>query len=156
MARGAALSLGTLFDAADGQAEARSLLDKLQRLHTEDSRHADSAPPFFRSEEERAAFEQNHALPEWVPYQPEAGETVRAWLGIDSGSTTTKFVLMAEDETLLDAFYAPNQGVSRENIALSAFHAVAKQTIGGLAQGLEIQRPVAFEGGPLTFNPTLV
>ena len=49
-----------------------------------------------------------------------------------------------------------NQGVSRENIALSAFHAVAKQTIGGLAQGLEIQRPVAFEGGPLTFNPTLV
>ena len=110
MARGAALSLGTLFDAADGQAEVRTLLDKLQRLHTEDSRHADSAPPFFRSEEERAAFEQNHALPEWVPYQPEAGETVRAWLGIDSGSTTTKFVLLAEDETLLDAFYAPNQG----------------------------------------------
>ena len=110
MARGAALSLGTLFDAADGQAEVRTLLDKLQRLHTEDSRHADSAPPFFRSEEEKAAFEQNHALPEWLSYQPEAGETVRAWLGIDSGSTTTKFVLLAEDETLLDAFYAPNQG----------------------------------------------
>ena len=46
-----------------------------------------------------------------------------------------------------------NQGVSKENLALSAFHAIAKQTIGGLAQGLEIKKPVAFEGGPLTFNP---
>lgn len=49
-----------------------------------------------------------------------------------------------------------NQGVSREDLALSAFHAIAKQTIGGLAQGLDIRKPVAFEGGPLTFNPTLI
>jgi activator of 2-hydroxyglutaryl-CoA dehydratase len=31
-----------------------------------------------------------------------------------------------------------NQGVSKEDLALSTFHAIAKQTIGGLAQGLEI------------------
>jgi predicted CoA-substrate-specific enzyme activase len=49
-----------------------------------------------------------------------------------------------------------NQGVSREDLALSALHAIARQTIGGLAQGLEISPPVVFEGGPLTFNPTLV
>ena len=49
-----------------------------------------------------------------------------------------------------------NQGVAKEDLALSALHAVAKQTIGGLAQGLEITRPVAFEGGPLTFDPMLV
>ena len=49
-----------------------------------------------------------------------------------------------------------NQGVGREDIARSAFHAVAKQTIGGLAQGLEIRPPVIFEGGPLTFNPQLI
>lgn len=49
-----------------------------------------------------------------------------------------------------------NQGVSREDIALSTFHAIAKQTIGGLAQGMEIHPPVIFEGGPLTFNPVLV
>ena len=49
-----------------------------------------------------------------------------------------------------------NQGVAKEDLALSAFHAIAKQTIGGLAQGLEIKAPVAFEGGPLTFNPVLV
>ena len=49
-----------------------------------------------------------------------------------------------------------NQGVSKEDLALSSFHAIAKQTIGGLAQGLDIHPPVIFEGGPLTFNPTLV
>lgn len=40
-----------------------------------------------------------------------------------------------------------NQGAAKEDLALSAFHAIAKQTIGGLAQGLEIKKPVAFEGG---------
>ncbi len=49
-----------------------------------------------------------------------------------------------------------NQGVPKEDLALSSFHAIAKQTIGGLAQGLSIQKPLVFEGGPLTFNPTLV
>ncbi len=49
-----------------------------------------------------------------------------------------------------------NQGIAKEDLALSAFHAIAKQTIGGLAQGLEIKPPVAFEGGPLTFHKTLV
>jgi len=49
-----------------------------------------------------------------------------------------------------------NQGGLVRDIALSTFHAIAKQTIGGLAQGLEIKPPVVFEGGPLTFNPTLI
>ncbi len=49
-----------------------------------------------------------------------------------------------------------NQGVRREDLALSTFHAVARQTIGGLAQGLEIVPPVIFQGGPLTFNHTLL
>ena len=48
------------------------------------------------------------------------------------------------------------QGAERSDIALSTFHAIAKQTIGGLSQGLELTAPIIFEGGPLTFNPTLV
>lgn len=49
-----------------------------------------------------------------------------------------------------------SQGARIEDIALSTFHAIAKQTIGGLSQGLELQAPIIFEGGPLTFNPTLI
>lgn len=48
------------------------------------------------------------------------------------------------------------QGAERADIALSVFHAVAKQTIGGLSQGLELTAPVIFEGGPLTFNDRLI
>lgn len=48
------------------------------------------------------------------------------------------------------------QGALRSDIALSTFHAVAKQTIGGLSQGLDLTPPIIFEGGPLTFNPKLV
>ena len=49
-----------------------------------------------------------------------------------------------------------NQGVPKEDIALSTFHAIARQTIGGLAQGLSFQPAVLFEGGPLTFNSVLI
>ena len=49
-----------------------------------------------------------------------------------------------------------NQGAARDDIARSALHAVAKQTIGGLAQGLKIHPPVVFVGGPLTFMPELI
>lgn len=49
-----------------------------------------------------------------------------------------------------------NNGASREDISLSTFHAVAKQIIGGLAQGKKIEAPVLFGGGPFTFNPMLV
>jgi len=48
------------------------------------------------------------------------------------------------------------QGADHEDIALSTFHAIAKQTICGLSQGLSFVPPVVFEGGPFTFNPSLV
>ena len=49
-----------------------------------------------------------------------------------------------------------NNGVSKCDLALSAFHAIVKQTLGGLAQGLDVRAPIVFMGGPLTFNPRLI
>lgn len=45
--------------------------------------------------------------------------------------------------------------VSKEDIAASIFHAVAVQTVVTLAHGCDIQTPVLFCGGPLTFIPAL-
>ncbi|MCC8104817.1 MAG: acyl-CoA dehydratase activase [Clostridiales bacterium] len=70
----------------------------------------DPSKPYFSLEEEKERFLKRHTLEECTPYQPQAGETVRAYLGIDSGSTTTKFVLMDEEENILDSFYSPNEG----------------------------------------------
>ena len=49
-----------------------------------------------------------------------------------------------------------NQGVATDDIALSCLHALAKQTIGGLAQGMVIAPPVLFAGGPFFFIPSLL
>lgn len=46
-----------------------------------------------------------------------------------------------------------NQGVARSDLALSAFHAIAKQTIGGLAQGLDIRKPLSLKEARLRFIP---
>ena len=47
------------------------------------------------------------------------------------------------------------KNATRQDIAASIFHAVAVQTVVTLAHGCDIQAPVLFCGGPLTFMPTL-
>lgn len=47
------------------------------------------------------------------------------------------------------------KNVSRADIAASVFHAVAVQVVVTLAHGCDINPPVAFCGGPLTFLPSL-
>ena len=48
-----------------------------------------------------------------------------------------------------------SQGVSREDVAASVFHAVATQVITALSRGRDIKTKVLFGGGPLTFFPEL-
>ena len=111
IAYGAALSLDGMFAGNSSWYMPKHYLELLEnpelRAHLQAS--ADG-PLFFESEEEHRAFNEHHQLPEFTPYVPQKGETVHAYLGIDSGSTTTKFVLMDEDENILDSFYAPNEG----------------------------------------------
>lgn len=45
-----------------------------------------------------------------------------------------------------------NQGVSKNDIAASIYHAVVNQTVAGLAQGRKIAGKVMFLGGPLYYN----
>ena len=111
IAYGAALSLDGMFAGNSSWYMPKHYLDLLEnpelRAHLQAS--ADG-PLFFESEEEHRAFNERHQLPEFTPYVPQKGETIHAYLGIDSGSTTTKFVLIDEDENILDSFYAPNEG----------------------------------------------
>ncbi len=48
-----------------------------------------------------------------------------------------------------------NQGARKEDLACSIYHAVANQTISGLAQGRDIAGKVVYLGGPLSFNSEL-
>ena len=111
IAYGAALSLDGMFAGNSSWYMPKHYLDLLENPELRAHLQASSdGPLFFESEEEHRAFNERHQPPEFTPYVPQKGETVHAYLGIDSGSTTTKFVLMDEDENLLDSFYAPNEG----------------------------------------------
>ena len=65
--------------------------------------------PLFDSREEYDAFSERHAKAT-VPFTDIATYTGGAWLGIDCGSTTTKLVLLSENNEVLYSYYASNQG----------------------------------------------
>ena len=109
VARGAALSIGETTDAADARID---IAESIARLESP-SLHGVSlsqVEPFFSSAAECATFRVRHALPPQEGVMPEPGTAVRAFLGIDCGSTTTKLALIDEEENLLWSFYASNDG----------------------------------------------
>ena len=109
VARGTALALDELFP---GEDDAMTLEQALARLDAapDPSRTADPGRPFFGGAAEREAFFRRHAMQLRQPEEPPAGTVLRGYLGIDSGSTTSKFVFMDERERVTDTFYANNQG----------------------------------------------
>jgi predicted CoA-substrate-specific enzyme activase len=66
-------------------------------------------PPMFHSAEEYAQFRQRHAA-HAVPRAPMADARGPCFVGIDSGSTTTKVALIDADGRLLHSHYGPNMG----------------------------------------------
>ena len=112
IAYGAALSLCTMFSEKEQSYLAGELAERLEESQKAGKTGEESrTKPFFSSPRERDAFLERHRLPDAIqPPEPHPGQTVRAYLGIDSGSTTTKLVLIDENEQLLDSFYAPNEG----------------------------------------------
>ena len=69
-----------------------------------------SQPPLFTSREEYEAFRTRHAKAA-VPRVPfEADYAAPVHIGIDSGSTTVKLVVIDEDERILFTDYRPNLG----------------------------------------------
>ena len=120
IATGAALSLKEMF-AGSKKVAVADILKKLEQIQQQKEEakkngtnisleNEEKARPFFASVEEKAAFEKAHEKKKITWKKPQKGEVVRGYLGIDAGSTTTKFVLLSDNEEILDSFYAPNEG----------------------------------------------
>ncbi len=86
--------------------------------------------PLFDSEEDYEEFMRRHAEA-GVPERDIASYEGGAWLGIDCGSTTTKLVLLAEDEAILYSYYASNRGAPVEIVKeqLERIYALAGERI---------------------------
>ena len=69
--------------------------------------------PLFNNREEYDEFAQRHSKAQ-VPQKDIASYSGNAYLGIDCGSTTTKLVLLAEDDSILYSYYASNRGAPVE------------------------------------------
>ncbi len=69
-----------------------------------------SRPSLVTSEREKAEFIRAHAAPAFVSPTFGPGETVRAYLGIDGGSTSTKAVLLDEQGELVRSAYRLSVG----------------------------------------------
>ena len=83
------------------RAAVRESLNKKATLET--------LPALFETEADYNAFVERHAKAS-VPTGSLADYSGKAWIGIDCGSTTTKLVVIGEDNTLLYEYYASNQG----------------------------------------------
>jgi predicted CoA-substrate-specific enzyme activase len=67
-------------------------------------------PPLLASAEELSQFEREYARPPFVPAKFQRGATVRGFIGLDGGSTSTKAVLVSEGGELLSKAYQLSQG----------------------------------------------
>ena len=85
-----------------------STLDKFEK--TVRTSTGEPARLYFQTKEEQADWQAHHALPQLVPPALKPGDTLRVYLGIDAGSTTSKLVLLDEGERVVDRFYAANHG----------------------------------------------
>lgn len=65
--------------------------------------------PLFKTEEEYTAFKERHNLAD-IPRKRLEDYRGKAYLGIDAGSTTTKIVVIGEEEQILYTYYTPNKG----------------------------------------------
>jgi len=79
--------------------------------HGRKSRLGETAgPPLTRDHTELHGFLDSYSIPKFAEAKFKAGDNVRAVIGLDGGSTSSKAVLMGEDGTLLLKAYTLSKG----------------------------------------------
>ncbi|MBE6550193.1 MAG: 2-hydroxyglutaryl-CoA dehydratase [Ruminococcaceae bacterium] len=105
-----AVALGASFYAAKTghYTELDTLVDKI-RSSLSGVVNTNRLPALFANEDEYKAFKDRHAKAD-VRYAEITSYSGRAYLGIDCGSTTTKIVLLSENDEILYTYYSSNRG----------------------------------------------
>ena len=69
-----------------------------------------AGPPLIKEEGELDIFQDAYAIPKFQPVPFEKGQVVRAAIGLDGGSTSSKAVLLSEDGEVLRKAYTLSKG----------------------------------------------
>ena len=112
---------------------------------------------YFASKEEREEFEARHKMRrinhDVASLSLKRGDTLRVYLGIDAGSTTSKFVLMDEGENVVDSFYSSNNGEPLKVVRLALLDMYQKYADAGI--NLEVLALGTTGYGELLFDNAL-
>lgn len=125
-ARGAALS-------ADDQQEIKlsELINKLKNSQNIAAPVKDRLKPLFKNDDEYQTWLKNRNIvnPKQITLDQYTGQTL--YLGIDSGSTTSKIAIIGEDNELIFSHYVNNGGNTLEKIhhGLQDFYNKNKETL---------------------------
>ncbi|HEY5960619.1 MAG TPA: BadF/BadG/BcrA/BcrD ATPase family protein, partial [Polyangiaceae bacterium] len=100
------LSLGAEQGRFKGLAELRDFIKHGRRATL--GEHA--GPPLVANADEIAEFSRMYSIPRFESAPLKAGQVVRAFVGLDGGSTSSKAVLLSEDGELLSKAYQLSKG----------------------------------------------
>ena len=104
------VALGTAIYAEDSgnHCHMEALISRIENAPNDLSNNRYLAP-LFANDEEYRAFKERHAKAQ-VPFRDIRSYEGDAYLGIDCGSTTTKVVLIGDDDSILYQYYSSNRG----------------------------------------------
>ena len=105
-----AVEFGRDEDASVGVYQGRARLEHYLGAGREAEKQARGSRALWTSEDELAAFNRRFERAAWAPACFGPGETVRGFVGLDGGSTSTKAVLLSPERELLAKAYRLSQG----------------------------------------------
>lgn len=93
------------------------------------SNHSEALEPLFSNEEEYSAWNSNRSIKSLAFKKLGNEKYVECFLGIDSGSTTSKVVVMDSDSNIIYKFYGNNEGNPLKKVmeGLSLFYKEAEE-----------------------------
>jgi predicted CoA-substrate-specific enzyme activase len=89
----------------------------IDRIKAKGNRRKDTLPALFRSADEYRDWKENRAVTVLKSKDLTENKALDCFLGIDGGSTTTKILILDENENVVFDFYASNQGNPLEKVA---------------------------------------
>jgi len=95
---------------ADPHHAVDNILRWVQRLNTSPTDRKDVLPVLFPNESAYNEWKKSRNIKQFTNWKWEKNKHADCFLGIDSGSTTTKILVMAEDSSIVYSFYGSNEG----------------------------------------------
>lgn len=101
----------------------------IEKLKTKGVYNQESLPPLFESEEAYYTWKVNRKIKSLQCAETTAGDHLDCFLGIDSGSTTTKILVMDDKKQIIYSFYDSNHGNPLKKVVegLNKFYEEAKK-----------------------------